>query len=127
MLASCFLLCSEGQAHQWNEPNEVKWRASIEADLRNGAPKETICANSLSSAQVSNDVPFKDWAYGIARKHCSEPFKFTKPIGAPSPYSGSSPSTERPDCPLLSAADVRRVASGERVKLMGGGCVMTFN
>ena len=109
--------------------NEAKWRRSIEADIKNGAPANDICINALSPATVSDEVAFKNWAYGIARTYC--------PPGKVGPLK-DSPATDpivvNPElldspinCPLLSSHDARRVARGERVQLTGGGCTMIFN
>jgi hypothetical protein len=109
--------------------NEAKWRRSIEADIQNGAPADDICRNALSPATVSDEVAFKNWAYGIARTYC--------PPGKVGPLKASpatDPAVVNPElldspmnCPLLSSHDARRVARGERVKLQGGGCLMIFN
>jgi hypothetical protein len=126
VFASCLLFCSEGQARERDETNEVRWRASIEADIRNDAPKEQVCSNAMSSARVSDDARFKDWAYGIARQYCSAD-KFNKHTRIPPTGSAPSQSSQRSDCPILSAIDARKIVNGQRIKLMGGGCVMIFN
>ena len=109
--------------------NEEKWRRSIEADIQNGAPANDICRSSLSSATVSDEVVFKNWAYGIARTYCPP-----GTLGPLKPSPPSAPTTVKPgvldtptNCPLLSSHDASRVSRGERVKLQGGGCLMIFN
>lgn len=109
--------------------NEAKWRRSIEADIQNGAPAEDICRNALSPAIVSDEVTFKNWAYGIAWTYCPPgtvgPLKSTP---ATNPVVVNPEPLDSPiNCPLLSSHDARRVARGERVRLTGGGCTMIFN
>lgn len=103
---------------QVSESNEDQWKQGIESDIRNGAPSDVICRNSLSPAAVSNDVSFKDWAYQVARQYC--------PPGRLGPDTDTSPDS-RKECPFLNSLDARRATKGERVKLSGGGCVMIFN
>lgn len=56
---------------RFNGENERTWAQSIEADINNGAPAKAICINASSSAETSTEVPFKNWAYSIARQYCS--------------------------------------------------------
>ena len=55
--------------------NEKTWYRSIQADIKNGASARTICINASSPAEVSDEVAFKNWAYGIARKYCSKGYE----------------------------------------------------
>ena len=106
--------------------NEPRWRASIEADIRNGAPANYICSNALSSAGVSSDPSFKDWAYGIARKSCppGRVGAFQAPPPQPS-QKGPSPVVSR--CRLPTDQEIKRAAKGIRVDLSAGNCVFIAN
>ena len=106
--------------------NETRWRASIEADIRNGAPTRYICINARSSAVASSDPSFKDWAYGVARKYCpqGEMGAFQAPPPQPS-QKGPSPVVSR--CRLPTDQDIKRAAKGIRVDLSKGNCVFIAN
>ena len=52
--------------------NEIRWRRAIEADISNGAPVEAICRKAMGPAQISDEVAFKNYAYGVVRKYCPE-------------------------------------------------------
>jgi hypothetical protein len=100
------------------EPLETKWRESIEADLRNGDPTGQVCTKAKTRASISDDVAFKNWAYGIARRTC--------PQGA---VGGKAPPLQPHTwcCPLLTAHDARIVARGHQLRISTGACVMIFN
>jgi hypothetical protein len=106
--------------------NEPRWRASIEADIRNGAPANYICINAKSSAVASEDASFKDWAYGVARKHCppGEIGAFQAPPPQPS-QKGPSPVVSR--CRFPTDHDIKRAAKGIRVDLSAENCVFIAN
>ena len=55
--------------------NEKTWYRSIQADINNGARARAICISAQSSAETSDEVAFKNWAYSIARKYCSEGYE----------------------------------------------------
>ena len=117
------------------EPLETKWRESIEADLRNGDPTGKVCTKAKTRASISDDVAFKNWAYGIARRTCPQGAVGSK---APPPQpqgegvtrpvtKEAPPATYTWGCPLLSAHDARIIVSGRRLRMDAGGCVMSFN
>ena len=60
---------------QYQGENERVWAASLQADIRNGAPADDICRNASSSAVTSDDVNFKIWAYSVARQYCDSGFE----------------------------------------------------
>jgi len=106
--------------------NEPRWKASIEADIRNGAPARDICINALSPASVSTDPSFKDWAYGIARKYC--PPGRVGAFQAPPPQpSQKGPSPVVSSCRFPTDQDTKRAAKGIRVNLSQGNCVFIAN
>jgi hypothetical protein len=109
-----------------NESFESKREASIKADIRNGAPAEDICRNSLIPASISDDASFKDWAYGIARKYCppGRIGAFQAPPPQPS-QKGPSPIVSR--CRLPTDQEIKRAAKGIRVDLSKGNCVFIAN
>ena len=105
---------------------ETKWKASIEADIRNGAPADYICRNAKSSAGASDDALFKDWAYGVARKYCppGEIGAFQAPPPQPS-QKDPPPVVSR--CRLPTDQEIKRAAKGIRVDLSKGNCVFIAN
>lgn len=117
------------------EPLETKWRESIEADLRNGDPTGQVCTKAKTRASISDDVAFKNWAYGIARRSCPQgavggkaPPPQPQAGGVTSPVTKEAPSaTYTQGCPLLSAHDARIIAGGRRLRISTGACVMSFN
>lgn len=123
---------------QGSNNNESEWRLSIEADIRNGAPADYICGNTMSSARFSDDARFKDWAYGIARQYCP-PGELGKPSKPPPYPTNSAPNSLNPfnragekesqqvGCRIMSGIDAERIRSGASVNLSGDGCVMIFN
>ena len=104
---------------QWRGVNEKKWGASIQSDIRNGAPPNLICISATSSATTSDEVPFKDWAYSIARKYC-DPDKLGKPESTPQVVRDSG------DCGLK-VHHMYDVAQGKQVVVKKGDCSMKFN
>jgi len=118
-----FLIASPSFSQQ-RRSNEDTWRGGIEADIRNGAPADIICINALSSAGVSNDVQFKNWAYSIVRKYCPDK------LGAgQSPPSGGGlvrAETQSSAC-VISFSQMREIALGKKVMVTGSNCSASFN
>jgi len=107
-----------GAEAQWQGVNEKQWAESIQSDIRNGASAKTICPNSSSPAETSNEVAFKDWAYSIARKYCAEGFEKT---GATAPIANNEE-----EC-RLDSSDIYRISLGEKVHKSNKGCWSSFN
>jgi hypothetical protein len=100
--------------------NETRWRASIESDIRNGAPARDICTNALSSATTSEDPSFKDWAYGVSKTYCP-PDKMGTPQN-PQPQQKTAI-----NCVFPTDNDIRKMAKGIRVNLSRGECIFIAN
>ncbi|ABI45307.1 hypothetical protein sync_1572 [Synechococcus sp. CC9311] len=103
---------------QWQGVNEKKWAESIQSDIRNGASAETICTNSSSSAETSNEVAFKDWAYSIAQKYCKEGFEKTE---------AAAPIANKEEKCRLDSSDIYKISIGEKVHKHDKGCWSSFN
>jgi len=121
------LLCASTVQAQQRESNEVRWRGSIESDIRNGAAPGDICSNAQNSLKFSDDVSFKDWAYGVTRKYCPE--KLGQPqvppgIGVRSQVQ--TPPTNESHCELK-IAEMNQIQRGEVVRVIGNKCSMVFN
>jgi hypothetical protein len=115
---------------QQSGSNEIKWRASIESDIRNGAPKEYICANSLGPAVASSDTSFKDWAYEIANKYCSPEMmgRPQSPPGMKAPAQAQGLHTHKSDSNCeLKLSEMNQIQRGEVVRVIGNKCSMVFN
>jgi hypothetical protein len=104
---------------QWRGVNEKKWGDSIQSDIRNGAPPDSICINAKSSATTSDEVPFKDWAYSIARKYCDAD-KLGKPDSTTQVVQDSG------DCGLK-IHHMYDISQGKHVVVKKGDCSMKFN
>ena len=95
--------------------NEKRWAKSIEADINNGAPADAICSNASNSAQVSDEVAFKNWAYSIARKYCSDGFE----------KSSSSPaSVDPPGNCSVNPSDLYSLEQNKFIKISGPDCYL---
>ena len=94
-----------------------EWRRSLEADVSNGAPKETICDNALRRAGISNDVGFKNYAYGVVRKLCPEMLSGGKAFEPPKPEPLKLP----PQLEALKSEGCEMVINGWRPPTCGGG------
>lgn len=125
----------QGPDVQAVEPIETKWKQSIEADLRNGDPAGDVSAKAKRRAPLSDDVDFKNWACEVARRTCppgsiggqgASPQHRAAPTKKPGTRSGAAESYVS-GCPLLSAHDVRIIASGRRLRVSSGDCSMSFN
>lgn len=123
-----FLLVSTSTVHaQQRESNEVKWRGSIESDIRNGASPSDICSNAQISLKFSDNVSFKDWAYGIIRKYCPEKLgrQQVTPVIRVSPQAQTS-TIIQPNCELR-LSQMSQLERGEVVRVLGNNCSMVFN
>jgi hypothetical protein len=122
-------------AVQAMDPLEAKWKQSIEVDLRNGDPAGQVCTKAKIQASISDDVAFKTWAYDIARRTCPPGTAGSRtsnqqPQASPTAQpvaKKAPPATFTWGCPLLSSHNARIIASGRRLRMAGGGCVMSFN
>jgi len=128
-IVSFLLVLTTPALAQRRQPNEVMWRQSIEADVRNGAPREDICINAMSSATASDDASFKNWAYSVVRKYCPEQLRT-----GDSPPSGGTQSTPMVDSAkgsskpcILSQAQIVDGSRGKRVAVMGSNCFIQMN
>lgn len=86
------------------EPIEVKWKQSIETDLRNGDPAGDVCAKAKRRAAISDDVAFKNWAYNIARRTCPQ-----LEHQSPSPFPPPARQQTAPYSPLTTPGKPRGV------------------
>ena len=75
LLVATFLIQPQSAEARFKGNNEKTWYRSIQADINNGARAEAICISAQSSAETSDEVAFKNWAYNIARKYCSEGYE----------------------------------------------------
>ena len=75
LLVATSLIQPPSAEAQFKGNNEKTWYRSIQADINNGARARAICISAESSAETSDEVAFKNWAYSIARKYCSEGYK----------------------------------------------------
>ena len=107
---------------QWQGSNERKWAASIQSDIRNGAPASDICTNASSSANTSDEVPFKNWAYSIARKYCKEGFET---VEASSSTPTSTPTTG--SLCTLDSSDIFKISVGAQIQKYDKDCWSSFN
>ena len=100
---------------QWQGTNERTWAQSINSDIMNGGPMEHICTSSLNSATISDEVGFKNWAYGIARQYCS-PDKL-----------GKQKAVEFSKTCDLKVDQINRISRGQKVIVYAETCSMSFN
>ena len=106
---------------QYKGTNEREWAASLQSDIRNGAPAEDICTNARSTATTSNEVAFKDWAYSVARQYCKEGFELKS-----NATEQSAPPGLTPKC-SLSSADMYAISMGKKTVVQEGNCFMSFH
>jgi hypothetical protein len=104
--------------------NETTWRASIEADIRNGARAEAICRSARIRAEVSDEVPFKNWAYGIARKYCA-PDQMGQPLPPEPKPDVATP--QKIGCRYATPEEISKARKGVRVDLSSADCVFIVN
>ena len=118
LLLAAFWLSPQASEAQWQGVNEKKWAESIESDIRNGASAETICINSSSPAETSDEVAFKDWAYSIARKFCKEGFEKTDAM---------APIDNKEEQCGLDSYDIYKISVGKKIHKRDKGCWSSFN
>ena len=103
-------------------PTEVEWRNSILSEIRNGAPVQDICSDSMIYAKTSTEVDFKDWAFGIVRQYCPEllgPPKEVKQLGGETDKKNQG-------CDL-SWEQMGRILRGEKIFVFGNSCSQRWN
>ena len=114
LVATSFIQPPSAEA-RFKGTNEKTWYRSIQADIKNGAPARTICINASSPAEVSDEVAFKNWAYSIARKYCSEGYE----------KSSSSPaSAVLSDNCSVKPSDLYSLEQDKFIKIAGPDCCL---
>ena len=93
--------------------NEKTWYRSIQADIKNGAPARTICINASAPAETSDEVAFKNWAYSIARKYCSEGYEKN--------HSSPAEAVLSDNC-SVSPSDLHSLEQNKFIKITAPGC-----
>lgn len=109
--------------------NEVRWRQSIQSDIRNGAPASDICLNAKSSATTSSDVNFKDWAYSIVREYCPDQLnqgKNSSSQGLKSNPAASDGNSLGESC-TIKQSQMFAASRGQRVIIRGSDCSIYIN
>ena len=109
---------------QYQGENERVWAASLQADIRNGAPAEDICRNASSSAVTSDDVKFKNWAYSVARQYCDSGFKIED--GRQDQLVPENVFAASPEC-RLTVSQINDVGRGIKTTVQANQCFMSFH
>lgn len=130
VVASLYLwMAATDAVAQERKANEQQWTDAIKSDIRNGASPATICMNSITPAEISDDPVFKDWAYGIARRYCK---KGTLGKGEETETRGkgagrSKISGDNQKSCSLTSIQITQISKGRRVGTASGDCRMVFN
>ena len=115
---------------QYKGISEKKWAESLNSDIRNDAPYSSICSEAMSSAAASDEIRFKEWAYGVARKYCPpEEFGEGALMNPESPSQPiATPQYEAiPEGCTLTQAQMGTIARGAPFATASGDCFMSFN
>ena len=116
------------QAAAQEEKIEPEWRQSLQVDIKNGAPRADICNRAMARAGVSNDVDFKNWAYGIVRQYC--PLGTLSKGGSAARLASARLAARlmlSQGCPAISLLQIDRIMRGQQVIVARGNCYMRFN
>ena len=109
---------------QYQGENERVWAASLQADIRNGAPADDICRNASNSAVTSDDVNFKNWAYSVARQYCDSGFKIQE--GSQDQLAPENASAASTQC-SLTVSQMKDVGQGIKTTVQANQCFMSFH
>lgn len=101
--------------------NERMWAKSIEANIDNGAPASVICINASSSAESSSELPFKNWAYSIARQYCSSGYERNPKTEAGTTLTANPLGSQEVGC-SLSSVDFYDLQQHRRLSKYGHDC-----
>ena len=118
IMLAAFWLTPPATEAQWQGVNEKQWAESIQSDIRNKASAQEICTNSSNFATTSKDASFKDWAYSIAQKYCTDGFEKTE---------GAVPTTNKEEQCGLDSSDIYKISVGEKIHKRDKGCWSSFN